>query len=169
MYVNVCVSRHLKGELAWATDKWLWVISNKMLFKTVIPLRNWAVLNLKQYCMHCYVTLSNVFIWRHVWGIQPAACWPVIMYIILLFVFNTICYGNLIFKDWIFVYFIGFLSIIIYEVLYTPCLRYNICSTCFLSIRISTCFIHIFWPGCTIYLLATALPYPSCSFKSSLV
>ena len=29
-----------KEELAWATDKWLWVISNAMLFKTVIPLRN---------------------------------------------------------------------------------------------------------------------------------
>ena len=35
MYVNVCVSRHLKEELAWAMDKWFWVISNKMLFKTV--------------------------------------------------------------------------------------------------------------------------------------
>ena len=30
---------HLK-ELAWATDKWLRVISNMMLFKTVISLRN---------------------------------------------------------------------------------------------------------------------------------
>ena len=38
--VNVCVSRHLKEELAWVIDKWLWVISNKMLFKTVVPLRN---------------------------------------------------------------------------------------------------------------------------------
>ena len=32
--VNVCILRHLKEELAWAIDKWLWVISNKMLFKT---------------------------------------------------------------------------------------------------------------------------------------
>ena len=39
-YVNVCVSRHLKEELAWAIDKRLWDVSNKMLFKTVIPLRN---------------------------------------------------------------------------------------------------------------------------------
>ena len=39
-YVNVCVSRHLKEELAWALDKWLRVVSNKMLFETVIPLRN---------------------------------------------------------------------------------------------------------------------------------
>ena len=38
--VGVHVSRRLKEELAWATDKWLQVISNTMLFKTVIPLRN---------------------------------------------------------------------------------------------------------------------------------
>ena len=30
----------LKEELAWVIDKWLWAISNKMLFKTVVPLRN---------------------------------------------------------------------------------------------------------------------------------
>ena len=29
-----------KEELAWVIDKRLWAISNKMLFKTVIPLRN---------------------------------------------------------------------------------------------------------------------------------
>ena len=39
-YVGVHVSRRLKEELAWATDKRLQVISNIMLFKTVIPLRN---------------------------------------------------------------------------------------------------------------------------------
>ena len=33
-------TRILKEELAWATYKWLRVISNIMLFKTVIPLRN---------------------------------------------------------------------------------------------------------------------------------
>ena len=37
-YVNVHVLRHLKGELAWDVDKQLRVISNKMAFKTVIPL-----------------------------------------------------------------------------------------------------------------------------------
>ena len=31
----------LKEELAWAIDKQLQVISNKMLLKTVIPLRNY--------------------------------------------------------------------------------------------------------------------------------
>ena len=40
VYINVCVSKQLKEELAWAIDKQLWVISNKMLFKTVIPHRN---------------------------------------------------------------------------------------------------------------------------------
>ena len=39
VYMNVHVSRCLKEELALAIDKWLWVISNTMLFKTVIPLR----------------------------------------------------------------------------------------------------------------------------------
>ena len=38
-YVKVHVSRHLKQELAWAIDKRLLVISNIMLFETVIPLR----------------------------------------------------------------------------------------------------------------------------------
>ena len=28
------ILRSLKEELAWATDKWFWVISNIMLFKT---------------------------------------------------------------------------------------------------------------------------------------
>ena len=30
----------LKEELAWVIDKRLWIISNKMLFKIVLPLRN---------------------------------------------------------------------------------------------------------------------------------
>ena len=38
-YMNVCVSRRLKEELAWAIDKQLRLIINKMLFKIVIPLR----------------------------------------------------------------------------------------------------------------------------------
>ena len=40
VYMNICVLRHLKEELAWVIDKRLRVISNKMLFKTVIPLKN---------------------------------------------------------------------------------------------------------------------------------
>ena len=35
-YVNVCISRGLKEELAWVIDKCLLVVSNKMIFKTVI-------------------------------------------------------------------------------------------------------------------------------------
>ena len=38
-YVKVHISRCLKQELALAIDEWLWIISNKMLFNTVIPLR----------------------------------------------------------------------------------------------------------------------------------
>ena len=62
-YVNMHISKHGKEELAWAIDKRLQVISSKMLYKTVIPLRNLRIkpFNLKQYCMHCYVALSNVF------------------------------------------------------------------------------------------------------------
>ena len=37
-YVNICILRHLKEELTWAIDKPLQVISNKVVFKTVIPL-----------------------------------------------------------------------------------------------------------------------------------
>ena len=51
-YINVHVSRRLKEELAWATDKHLWVISNQMLFKRVIrttkKLKNKAILKLKR-------------------------------------------------------------------------------------------------------------------------
>ena len=37
-YMGVRVLRCLKEELSWAADKRLWIISNIMLFKTVIPL-----------------------------------------------------------------------------------------------------------------------------------
>ena len=39
-YMNVRISKNLKEELAWATYKRLRVVSNKMVFKTVILLRN---------------------------------------------------------------------------------------------------------------------------------
>ena len=38
--VGVDILKDLKEELAWATDKRLWVINNIMLFKIFIPLRN---------------------------------------------------------------------------------------------------------------------------------
>ena len=61
-YMGIHILRHL---LAWAIDKWLWVISIIMLFKTVIhaskKLKNNAILNLKQYYIHCGVALSKVF------------------------------------------------------------------------------------------------------------
>ncbi len=37
---GIHVLMHLEEKLAWATDKKLWVISNIMLFKTVMPLGN---------------------------------------------------------------------------------------------------------------------------------
>ena len=49
VYVNVCVSNHLKEELAWAVDKQLQKLKKKV------------ILNLKQYYIPYYVTLSNVF------------------------------------------------------------------------------------------------------------
>ena len=39
-YVNVHILKQLKEELAWAIDKQFQVISNTMLFKTVVSLRN---------------------------------------------------------------------------------------------------------------------------------
>ena len=45
-----------------------------------------------------------------------------------------------------------FLSMVIYEALYTWCLRYNICSTWFLDIKISTC-CRLTLTSCTIMCL----------------
>ena len=60
-YVNVCVSSHLKEELAWAIDKQLQVISYLMFGYTTKQIKNKDVSNLKQYRMYCYVALSNIF------------------------------------------------------------------------------------------------------------
>ena len=60
-------------------------------------------------------------------------------FIVLSVTVCTVGYVCLFCGDQIFVYFVSFLSMIIYEVLYTWCLRYNICSAWFLDIRISTC------------------------------
>ena len=38
-YMNIRVSKLLKEELAWAIDQGLRIISNKMLFTIVIPLK----------------------------------------------------------------------------------------------------------------------------------
>ena len=56
------------------------------------------------------------------------ACWPVITYVILLFVFNAVCYGDLRY---------GFRRFLIRGNL--CCFMYTICSTWFLDIRILTC------------------------------
>ena len=43
-YVNVRISKHIKEELAWAINKRLLVISNEILFTTVMPLKNKVIL-----------------------------------------------------------------------------------------------------------------------------
>ena len=56
--MDIQVSRHLKEELAWAADKQLQVISTMMLLKNsfstteLIEIKEKAILNLKQYCLH---------------------------------------------------------------------------------------------------------------------
>ena len=39
-YVGVHIWGHLKDKLPWAIDKWIRIISNIMLIKTVTPLRH---------------------------------------------------------------------------------------------------------------------------------
>ena len=63
-YINVCVSRHLKEELVWVKIHGYGPLVIKCYLKhscTAKKLKNKAVLNLKQYCKYCYMTLSNVF------------------------------------------------------------------------------------------------------------
>ena len=66
-----CVATHIevfKKQLAWATDKHLQVISNIMLFKAVIPLRDKIIksFNLSNYivcvAMWCLVMYSNCLV-----------------------------------------------------------------------------------------------------------
>ena len=59
-YVNVYILRCEKEELAWAIDRQLWVVSNKISYSAK-KLKKQAVINLKQYFMHYYVTFSNIF------------------------------------------------------------------------------------------------------------
>ena len=58
--MNICISKYLKEELAWAIDKRLWVISNRSLFKIVITtkeLKNKAILTLNYVIL--YVLLCD--------------------------------------------------------------------------------------------------------------
>ena len=65
--VDVRISSHLKEELVWTVDKQLWIINtitylkNSKSTKELKELKNKAVLNLEQCCIHCYVALSNIF------------------------------------------------------------------------------------------------------------
>ena len=60
VYVKLHVSRCLKEELAWVVDKWLGLLVIYTVGYTTKKLTNKAILNLKQYCMHCYVALSDI-------------------------------------------------------------------------------------------------------------
>ena len=56
------VLRHIREELVWAIDKWLWVISNIMLktgMVTTKELKENAIFSSNQCCMRCWVVLSN--------------------------------------------------------------------------------------------------------------
>ena len=125
-----------------------------MLFKIVMyttkNLKNKAILNLKQYCMPCYVALSNIShlmhtkMYMHYSLIRRLASYKVCMFVhycivrviivIVIVIFrqgvHSVLYG-------IVVNFMGikilqillsFLSMVFYEAVYTWCLRYNICS-----------------------------------------
>ena len=62
--VDACVLSHLKDGLSWAGDKWLWFISTMMIFKNSYrnkELKGTERFRFKQYCIHCYVALGNVF------------------------------------------------------------------------------------------------------------
>ena len=62
-----------------------------MLFKTVIrtakKLMKKAVLNLKQYCMRYYVTLSN-----KITHTELRTCWPIISYVFVYYNNKTVQY-----------------------------------------------------------------------------
>ena len=59
--VDVCLLSHLKEELAWAIDKQFPVITTIMLFKATKELKKTSCFKFKEYCIHCYVALSNIF------------------------------------------------------------------------------------------------------------
>ena len=51
-----------RATVAWAIDKWLWINGIIKCYSYIVKkLKNEDVLNLKQYCMHCYVILSSIF------------------------------------------------------------------------------------------------------------
>ena len=68
-YVNVCALRRLKQELAWAIDKWLWVISNTMLFVLVKPHHEypWYYTRLRQ--SRGQVLTSRILFYKCRWGL----------------------------------------------------------------------------------------------------
>ena len=120
-YVDICILRHLNAELGCTIEKWLRLIINTMLFRTVLRttknLKNKAVFNLKQYCMHCFVTLSNIFWSMHMkmWFQysllrRPASYKVYLCFIVLLVAVCSVGYVCL-FREEIFVDFVTYFLI----------------------------------------------------------
>ena len=93
--------------------------------------------------MHCYVTLSNVFqlmdmkTFIHYLTRNLMAGYKVYLCFYCNVRVNPALYSCLLFVGMKFMWIaLGFLSVIIYEVLYTWCLRYNISSACFLDMYV---------------------------------
>ena len=73
-------------ELVLATDKWLWTVSNIMLYTTK-ELKSKVVFSLKQYSMCCYVVLSKVMEFL-LFKVRFQNCFPKVCLCLLLF--NTV-------------------------------------------------------------------------------
>ena len=58
VHMDVSTLECLKEELVLDTDKWLHIVSNTYII--LLELKNKVVLSLKQFCMYCYVVLSNI-------------------------------------------------------------------------------------------------------------
>ena len=80
--------------------------------------------------MHYYVTLSNIFqLMRIKMWLHYPLIWSLDTYKVCIVLSITVCtlgYVCLFCGNQIVVYFVSFLFMIIYEILYTWCLRYNI-------------------------------------------
>ena len=118
------------------------------------------------------VTYSNSCTWRCVSIILCYEGWPVITYVCVLLCYKilfafycivlrfTVCCQFC--KNHFLWISLSFLYMIIYEVLYAWCLRYNTWNAWFLDIRISTCFFFI-------HILVNSTEIPLSIFNNSML
>ena len=110
----------------------------------ISPVFSCQVTNIVCVAMWSWVTYSDWWVYIKMW-LHYLLLWNLdsykifLCFIVLSATVCTVGYICLFRGGQFFVDFVSFLSLIIYEVLYTRCLRYNICSAWFLDIRISTC------------------------------